>query len=195
MHSSRSAEERASWLLEHMRETPMRRGALPAHANQLKCDIARAIAGEGVPAPLADRVAYQCAIKFERRDLFDAPEWRAMGRMLRDEIAWLKAEAGMKSPRIVTALPKLSAAQIVSFLDELMKTDSRIARTILHAALGTSEPLAMGRRYLADYRLVARKLRALEPAMARTLAAASFTAGVPLHKAMEHLKLRASGAR
>jgi len=194
MENRNAADERASSLLERMRETPMRRGALPAQANRLKRDIARAIAGEGVPAALADRVAFQCVLKFPRRELYDAPEWRAVGRALRAEAERLK-RAGMKMPRIVTALPKLSASQIVGFLDELTKTDSRIARTILHAALSTSEPLTIGRRYLADYRLIVRKLRAIEPAMARTLAAASFTAGAPLHKAMELLKLRASVVR
>jgi hypothetical protein len=94
----------------------------------------------------------------------------------------------MSVQRIVAALPKLSAAQIVEFLDELTKTDRRIARTILHAAVNTSDPLATGRRYLAEYRLVARKLHALDPTMARTVAAATFSAGAPLNKAMEHLQ-------
>src|SRR5439155_25081077 len=82
----------------------------------------------------------------------------------------------------------LSAVQVIDFLEELTKTDRRIARTILHAAVNTSDPLATGRRYLAEYRLVARKLYAIDPTMARTVAAATFSAGAPLSKAMEHLQ-------
>ena len=94
----------------------------------------------------------------------------------------------MGERRIATALPKLSADQIVEFLDELTMADRRIARTILHAAVNASDPLAAGRRYLAEYRLVARQLHAIDPAMARTVAAATFAANVPLSKAMEHMQ-------
>jgi hypothetical protein len=183
-----STKQRARSLLEQMRETPMRRGALPGVASQLKRDLCRAIAGQGVPYTLAQRVAFQLALKFHRRDLFDAAEWRAIGDVLRSEIDYLKDQVGMSDQRIAAALPKLSAAQIVEFLDELTRMDPRIARTILHAAVNTSEPVATGRRYLAEYRLVVRQLRGIDPTMARTVAAASFSAGVPLAKAREHLE-------
>jgi hypothetical protein len=91
-------------------------------------------------------------------------------------------------PRIVAALPKLSADQVVAYLDELTSADPRIARTILHAAINASDPLSSGRRYLAEYRLIVRTLRPLDPTMARTVAAATFSAGAPLSKAMEHLQ-------
>jgi hypothetical protein len=188
MKVARSAEERASWLLDQMRETPMRRGALARGAAQLKREIGRIIATQGVPATLAQRVAFQLVFKFPRRDLYGEPEWRAIGDILRREIAYLRHELSMSEPRIATALPKLSGAQVGEFLDELVRTDRKIARTILHAALSTSEPIATGRRYLAEYRLVARELRSLDPTMARTVAAASFSAGMPLSKAMEHLE-------
>jgi hypothetical protein len=182
-----TAEQRARWLLEQMRETPMRRGALPRSAAQLKRDLGRTIAAQGVPLRLAQRIAFQFALKFPRRDLYGEAEWRAIGDILQEEIGYLRGEIGMSEQRIVAALPKLSAVQIEAFLDELNRTDHRIARTILHAALTTSEPIATGRRYLAEYRLVARELRSLDPGMARTVAAASFSAGAPLSKAMEHL--------
>jgi len=188
MRVARSAEERASWLLDQMRETPMRRGALSRGAAQLKREISRIIATQGVPAPLAQRVAFQLVLKFPRRNLWGEPEWRGIGHILRSEISYLRRELSMSEPRIATALPKLSAAQVAEFLEELLRTDRRIARTILHAALSTSEPIATGRRYLAEYRLVARELRGLDPSMARTVAAASFSAGTPLRKAMEHLE-------
>jgi len=183
-----TAEQRARWLLEQLRETPMRRGALPRAAGQLKRDLVRAIAGQGVPLRLAQRVAFQLALKNPRRDLFGEAEWRAIGDVLQEEIAYLKDEIGMSEQRIVAALPKLSAVQIEEFLDELNRTDHRIARTILHAAVSTSSPITIGRRYLAEYRLVVRKLQHLDPTMARTVAAASFSAGVPMTKAMEHLE-------
>src|SRR5262245_64600673 len=171
-----------------MRDTPMRRGGLSRRARQLKLDMSRVFAGEGVPAALARRVALQLAIKFHRRDLHDEPEWHAIGQILRREAGCLREQIGMSVQRIVVTLPKLSAAQVIEFLDELTRTDPRIARTILHAAVNTSDPLATGRRYLAEYRLVVRALRPIDPTMARTVAAATFSAGAPLSKAMEHLR-------
>jgi hypothetical protein len=94
----------------------------------------------------------------------------------------------MSEQRIIAALPKLSADQLAEFLDELNQTDRRIARTILHAAVSTADPIAIGRRYLAEYRLVVRRLTGLDPTMARTVAAASFSASMPLDKAMQHLE-------
>ena len=183
-----SAEDRARSLLERMRETPMRRGGLTRRARQLKLDLSRVIAAQGVPPVLAKRVASQLALKFARRDLHDEAAWRAVGQLLRREVLCLQEQIGMSAQRIAAALPKLSAAQVIEFLDELTKTDRRIARTILHASVNTSDPLATGRRYLAEYRLVVRKLRPIDPTMARTVAAATFSAGAPLSKAMEHLQ-------
>ena len=186
--STTSAEERARSLLERMRETPMRRGGLSRRARRLKLDLSRVIAAQGVPPVLAKRVASQLALKFARRDLHDETTWRAAGLLLRREVLCLQEQVGMSAQRIAAALPKLSAARLVEFLDELTKTDRRIARTILHAAVNTSDPLATGRRYIAEYRLVVRKLNPIDPTMARTVAAATFSAGAPLSKAMEHLQ-------
>jgi hypothetical protein len=188
MKLTTSTKERAHALLDRMRQTPMRRGALTERAWEIRTDIAAALAGEGVPGLLARRVAFQLAAKFRPRELEDAEVWRAVGHLLQAEIACLKRRAGMGEQRIAAALPKLSAAQLVAFLDELTNADRRIARTILHAAVNASDPLAAGRRYLAEYRLVARQLHAIDPAMARTVAAATFAANVPLSKAMEHMQ-------
>ena len=188
METTTTATERALHLLERMRETPMRRGALTSRSTAIRKAIARAIADEQVPPRLAARVALQLAFKFHRRDLYDEDVWQAIGSVLRDEISRLQERARMSMPRVVAALPKLSADQVVDFLDELTQADPRIARTILHAAVNTSDPLAAGRRYLAEYRLVVRKLRAIDPRMARTVAAATFSACAPLSKAMEHLQ-------
>jgi hypothetical protein len=178
----------AQALLDSMRRTPMRRGALSEQAWQIRAEIARAMVAEGVPATLARRVAFQLAAKFRPRELGDADVWRAIGHVLQSEIVRLKNRAAMGDRRIAAALPKLSADQIVEFLDELTNADRRIARTILHAAVNAADPLAAGRRYLAEYRLVARQLQAIDPAMARTIAAATFAAGAPLSKAMQHLE-------
>jgi hypothetical protein len=183
-----TAEERAQALLDQMRETPMRRGALSEQAWQIRSDIAEVLLAQRVPGTLARRIAFQLAFKFEGRRLHDPDVWRALGHILRREVFCLRRRAGMGEQRIAAALPKLSAAQIVEFLEELTKADRRIARTILHAAVNAADPLNAGRRYLAEYRLVARQLQAIDPAMARTIAAATFAAGVPLSKAMEHLE-------
>jgi hypothetical protein len=188
MEFTKTAEECARSLLERMRETPMRRGGLTRRARQLKLELSRTIGAQGVPPVLATRVASQLALKFSRRDLHDDATCRAVGQLLRREALCLHEHVGMSAQRIAAALPKLSAAQIIEFLDELTKIDRRIARTILHAAVNTSDPLSTGRRYLAEYRLVVRKLRAIDPTMARTVAAATFSAGAPLSKAMEHLQ-------
>jgi hypothetical protein len=188
MEITTSAGERALHLLERMRETPMRRGALGSRAIEVKKAIARAIAGEGVPSVLAARVGLQLAFKFHRRDLYDEDVWRAIGGVLREDVGRLQQQTGLSMPRIVATLPKLSAEQVIEYLNELTNADPRIARTILHAAIKASDPLSCGRRYLAEYRLVARTLRALDPTMARTVAAATFSAGAPLSKAMEHLQ-------
>jgi len=188
MKLTTSAEERAHALLDEMRQTPMRRGALTEEAWQLRSDLAEALTAQGVSAALARRVAFQLASKFSARELHDREVWRALGQFLQREVVLLRRRAGLRHQRIAAALPKLSATQILEFLDELEKADRRIARTILHAAVTASDPLAAGRRYLAEYRLVARQLQAIDPTMARTVAAATFAANVPLSKAMEHME-------
>lgn len=183
-----SADARARALLQQMRETPMRRGALSKPARQLRADLARALAASGVPDLLAQRVAFQLVIKIDREQLRDAIVWRAVAVVLCDEMAVLVDRVGLAKRQIITVLPKLSAVQIEQFLDELIHADRKIARTVLDAAIDAADPIVTGRRYLAEYRLVARQLRAIEPNIARTLANATFTAGMPLGKAMEHLQ-------
>ena len=182
-----TAEQAAEALLERMRETPMRRGALPRKARTLRTAIARAIASQDVPEPLSRRVAFQLTFKVPARELHGRDAWEAIGRIIRRDVSCLRERLGLPDRKIASVLPKLSAVQILEFLEELTQADRRIARTILNAAVDAADPLAAGRRYLAEYRLVARQLRGIDPTMARTLANATFTAVEPLTKAMEHL--------
>jgi len=188
MKLTTTAEERAQALLDEMRQAPMRRGALSEHAWQIRSEIAETLVAERVPGPLARRIAFQLASKFDGRALQDRETWRALALILKREVAALKRRAGMRDQRITAVLPKLSARQVLEFLDELTKADRRIARTILHAAVNASDPLSAGRRYLFEYRLVVQQLKAIDPSMARTVAAATFAANVPLDKAMEHMQ-------
>jgi len=187
-----TAEARAAELLERMRETPMRRGALSKRMRSVRETVAGVIRREGVDAELAQRVAFQLAFKFHKSELGGPDVWQVMGRILRQEVADLQVRAGLSDAKISVVLPKLSAAQLLEFLEELSRADRRIARTILNAAVDAADPLSAGRRYLAEYRLVARHLRTINPALARTLANATFTAGMPLSKAIERLEQIAS---
>jgi len=183
-----AADARARMLLQTMRETPMKRGALSKRARDIRANLARTLAAAAVPDVLAQRVAFQLVVKIDFTELCDARLWRAIAAILCDEIETLANRVGLAERQIVTVLPKLSAVQLEEFLDELMHADRRIARTVLDAAIDAADPIATGRRYLAEYRLVARQLQAIEPNLARTLANATFTAGMPLGKAMEHLQ-------
>jgi hypothetical protein len=171
-----------------MRETPMRRGALSRAARQLRADLATTLAQGGVPDLLAQRVAFQLVIKLDPDELNDPDSWPSIAVVLCEEMATLIERVGLAERQLITLLPKLSAVQIEQFHDELMRADRRIARTVLDAAIDAADPVLTGRRYLAEYRLVARQLKTIEPTLARTLANATFTAGMPLGKAMEHLQ-------
>jgi len=188
MELTTSAAERARSILDRMRETPMRRGALSKRAREVRVRLGETLDRAGVPDRLAQRIAFQLVIKIDLNELRDERIWHAVAAVVRDEIAVLKERVGLAERQIITVLPKLSATQIETFLDELTHADRRIARTVLDAAIDAADPIATGRRYLAEYRLVARQLRAIEPNIARTLANATFTAGMPLGKAMEHLQ-------
>ena len=145
-----AAEKVAEVLLERMRETPMRRGALPRRARTLRTAIARAIASQSVPEPLSRRIAFQLAFKLSARELHGRDVWEAVGRILRADILCLRERLGLTDHKIVGVLPKLSATRILEFLEELTRADRRIARTILNAAVDAADPLAAGRRYLAS---------------------------------------------
>jgi hypothetical protein len=171
-----------------MREKPMRRGALSKRARKVRADLARALAAGRVPELLAKRVAFQLVVKIDLNELSDKLMWPAIAVILCDEIDALKQRVGLAERQIVTVLPKLSARHLEGFLNELTRADRRIARTVLDAAIDAADPIVTGRRYLAEYQLVAKQLRAIEPNTARTLANATFTAGMPLGKAMEHVQ-------
>jgi len=187
MEFTTTADARARALLARMRETPMRRGALAKRGRLLRKGMATIITGEYVPAVLANRIAFQLVFKFSERDLYGPDVWKAIGRALYDEIQYLKLRIGLADRKIITVLPKLSAEQLGEFLDELSWADRRVARTVLNAAIDAADPLETGRRYMAEYRLVAQKLKTINPALARTLANATFTAGMPLSKALERI--------
>lgn len=188
MRLTTSTEDRAERLLARMRETPMRRGALSTEASRTRIAMAETMIAVGVPKELARRVAFQLAFKFHRRDLEGVAVWEAMGAVLRREIESLRSRAGLPDRHIIKVLPKLSARDLEEFLAELTGADRRIARTILDAAIDAADPQAAGRRYLAEYRLVARRVHEIDPSMARTLANATFASSIPLRKAMEHIE-------
>ena len=100
----------------------------------------------------------------------------------------MKETVGLVERQIVVGLPKLSAAQIESFLEELNSRDPVIARTVLNVALDAAEPLSTGRRYIAEYRRVTQQLKTVDPYIARTLANGTFMARVPREKAVDHFK-------
>jgi hypothetical protein len=183
-----SAVKKAKVLLDVLRRTAMRRGAITRRQRRVQSDIASTIEAEGIPPDLAKRIAFQLVFKFDVSKLMDRTVWRAIGQLLEQEMARLREHVGLVDRQIVTVLPKLSAAEIEEFFEELQATDRRIARTILNASLQAADPLAAGRRYLAEYRGVVEQLEAIDPSVARTLANASFTAGTPRKKALEHFE-------
>lgn len=183
-----TALAKAATLLERLRRTPMLRGRLDERKRMLRGLIETTLAEQGVLPRLATRISLQLVLKFAARELGDQTTWRAVGEQLHRETEYLKETVGLVERQIVVGLPKLSAAQIESFLVELNSKDPAIARTILNVALDAAEPLSAGRRYAAEYRRVAGQLKAVDPHIARTLANATFMARVPREKAMDHFK-------
>lgn len=178
----------AGALLDAMRRTPMRRGAIRERYVQLRDAIADAIAAEGVCAPLARRVAFQLVLKFEEGQLGDRTVWRHIGRHLRTETDYLTAQLGFVDRQLIVGLPKLSARQIDNLLRELTADEPTIARTVLNAALDAAVPRTAARRYVAEYRRVTEQLKMVDADIARTLANATFMARAPHRKALEHFK-------
>jgi hypothetical protein len=183
-----TALAKAATLLESLRRTPMLRGRLDERKRILRGLIETTLAEQGVLPRLATRISLQLVLKFAPRELGDQTTWRAVGEQLHRETEYLKETVGLVERQIVVGLPKLSAAQIDSFLVELNSKNPAIARTILNVALDAAEPLSAGRRYAAQYRRVAGQLKAVDPHIARTLANATFMARVPREKAMDHFK-------
>jgi hypothetical protein len=182
------AARKAQRLLDRLRQTAMRRGAISRQRRRLKREIAAAIRAQGIAAAISDRIAFQLVFKFDASELADRTVWAAIGQILSREVTRLRVRVGLADRQIAEVLPKLSASGVEEFFEELRSTDRRIARTILNAALQAARPLVTGRRYLTQYRGVAEQLQRIDPAVARTLANASFTASAPRRKAMEHFK-------
>ena len=180
---------KAATLLENLRRTPMVRGRLDETKRMLRGLVETTLAEQGVLPRLAARMSLQLVLKFGTRELGDQTTWRAIGEQLRRETEYLKATVGLVERQIIVGLPKLSADQIEGFLvEELNSKDPTIARTVLNVALDAADPLSAGRRYLREYRRVAKQLKAIDPDIARTVANATFMARVPRMKAMHHFK-------
>lgn len=180
--------ESARALLETMRRTPMRRGAVPERHLQLRDAIANRIAAEGVLPHLARRVAFQLVLKFEAGQLGHRAIWRHIGRHLRAESEYLTANVGLVDRQVIVALPKMSAQHIENLLQELTTNDPMIARTVLNTALDAADPRTAAMRYLAEYRRVTEQLIMIDADIARTLANATFMARAPHRKALDHFK-------
>jgi hypothetical protein len=179
----RTPTEDAAVLLRELRATTMRRGPTIKSRRELRGQIEETLLGS-IPAPLAHRMAFQLVLKFSQDELGDHATWRALGELLREEITALRA-SGLADRRIIQILPKLSAADVEALIEEIARADRRIVRTILSAAAEAADPLAAGRRFLAEYQLVVKRFEALDPKVARTLANATFMAAAPLGKAVD----------
>ena len=180
--------ESARALLEAMRRTPMRRGAVPERHLELRDAIANRIAAEGVLPHLARRVAFQLVLKFEAGQLRHRALWRHIGRHLRAESEYLTANVGLVDRQVIVALPKMSAPQIENLLQELTTHDRMIARTVLNTALDAAHPRTAAMRYITEYRRVTAQLTMIDADIARTLANATFMARAPHRKALDHFK-------
>jgi len=184
-----SAASKAAILLQELRRTPMLTGGRQdERARILRASMQTTLEEHGVLPRLAKRIAFQLILKFDNRELGDRETWRAIGDQLQRETEYLTTNVGLVERQIIVALPKLSAHQIENFLEELKAHDSKIARTVLNAALDAANPRATGTRYMAEYRRVAEQLKSVDPDIARTLANATFMARVPSKKAMHHFK-------
>ena len=160
--------QKAQRLLEGLRRTAMRRGAISS---------ARAGSSRRSPPRLprkASRRRSRSGSPFNWCSSSTRPNWRAApsGPLL-DRSCGRKgpgSESAPASPSVRSrkCSPKLSARDAGTFLDELRAADRRIARTIFNAALQAAEPLETGRRYLSEYQGVAEQLQAVEPRVART---------------------------
>jgi hypothetical protein len=155
---------------------------------ELQNQIAEILGDQNLPGRLPTRIARQLMVKCAINQLDDTAVWRAMGQQLHREVKQLRTGIGLVDRQIVVALPKLSPSQIEALLDELLTADSRIARTILNAALDASTPGATARRYLDEFHHVTDELKTINPEIARTVANGTFMASVPHAKAMAHLK-------
>ena len=184
-----SAVSKAAILLQELRRTPMLTGGRQdERARILLANIQMTLEEHGVLPRLAKRIAFQLILKFDDQELGDRATWRAVGDQLRREAEYLATNVSLVERQIIVALPKLSADQIESFLEELKAADSTIARTVLNAALDAANARVTGTRYMAEYRCVAEQLKCVDPDIARTLANATFMARAPSKKAMHHFK-------
>jgi hypothetical protein len=155
---------------------------------RLLCDrIASTMSDRGVPARLANRIAFQLVLKCEPAHLGSLTTWQAMGDQVHAEMELLR-QIGLVDRQIVVALPKLAATQVEALLEELRVQDPTIARTILNVALDAAEPLPASQRYLREFHRVVAQLKTLDPGIARTIANATFMARMPTRTATVHYR-------
>jgi hypothetical protein len=165
----------------------MRLGRLREPKRLLRDHIASAMTDRGVPARLANRIAFQLVLKCEPAHLGSLTTWQAMGDQVRAEVEDLR-QLGLVDRQIIVALPKLAATQVGDLLEQLRVKDPTIARTILNAAVDAAEPVAAAQRYLREFHQVVAQLKTLDPSIARTIANATFMARVPTRTATVHYK-------
>ena len=97
-----------------------------------------------------------------------------------------KTGLGLTDRQIITVLPKLSAEQVEALARDLEILDSRVARTMLNAAIDAADPVSAAAEYLNQYHAVVSELQALDPAIARTLANAAFKTQDPARCGVEY---------
>lgn len=165
----------------------MTRGRLIESKRLLGDHIASTMIDRGVPARLANRIAFQLVLKCEAADLGSLTTWQAMGDQVRAEVEHLR-QLGLVDRQIIVALPKLAATQLEALLEELRAEDPTVARTILNVALDAAEPARAAQRYLREFHRVVAQLKTVDPSIARTIANASFMARVPTRTATVHYK-------
>jgi len=141
----------------------------------------------GVPARLANRIAFQLVVKCEPAHLGSLTTWQGMGDQVHTEVERLR-QLGLVDRQIVVALPKLAATEVEALLEELRAQDPTIARTILNVALDAAEPVPAAQRYLREFHRVVAQLKAHDPSIARTIANATFMARKPTRTATLHYK-------
>ena len=163
----------------------MTRGRL-GEPKRLLCDhIASTMTDRGVPARLANRIAFQLVLKCEPAHLGSLTTWQAVGDQVNAEVEHLR-QLGLVDRQIIVALPKLAATQVDPLLKELRVRDPTIARTILNVALDAAEPVRAAQRYIREFHRVVAQLKRLDRSIACTIANATFMAQTPTRTATVH---------
>lgn len=180
---------KARTLLENLRRTPMNRGGRMGEPKRLLCrHIEEALIEHSVPERLAARMAFQFILKFNARDLGDQRVWSALGWLIHDEVRQLQEGLRLVDRLIRVALPKLSVPDIERLFQDMCQVDAPAGRSLAQAALTAADPVGTGRRYAAAFTRAVDRLKARDPRIARTLAAAVFSSRHPVDNALAYLE-------